>query len=337
MNYSPEFPIETPTVNKYLSRVSGELLTAAEFLRPCRGMKTKTRNWLIAIFILSCPFVLFLGCLIFMAEEPLPPLAPIPSPNAYGDLVTAAKMIKGDVWDYGNTNLEKLRGMVLTNAEALALARIALTNPCAVPLEVFTEAYDTNRLQDRIGFSSLGRAFVCEGKLSEKENHFGDAVKSYLDAVRFGNQAAHGGLLVDELIGAVAWSMGETELKGILTNLDAPTCRNAAATLETLAAGRQTWAVTMQQQEAWSRRIYGWRSEWFKLIYFPARQRQLTQRKDTLDQIQQQENRLLVELAARAYQLDKGKTLARVADLVPEYLKAIPQDPVTGTNIVYSP
>jgi len=41
---------------------------------------------------------------------------------------------------------------------------------------------------------------------------------------------------------------------------------------------------------------------------------------------------LLIDLAARAYELDKGQSPANVADLVPDYLKAIPQDPFTGTN-----
>jgi hypothetical protein len=46
---------------------------------------------------------------------------------------------------------------------------------------------------------------------------------------------------------------------------------------------------------------------------------------------------LLVQLAARAYELENGKRPKSLADLVPAYLKTIPQDPGTGTNIAYSP
>jgi hypothetical protein len=54
--------------------------------------------------------------------------------------------------------------------------------------------------------------------------------------------------------------------------------------------------------------------------------------------IQEQKTRqLLIALAARAYELDKGHPPTSTADLVPEYLKAVPQDPVSGTNMVYSP
>ena len=46
---------------------------------------------------------------------------------------------------------------------------------------------------------------------------------------------------------------------------------------------------------------------------------------------------LEVELAARAYQLEKGDRPKRLTDLVPTYLKSIPLDPIAGTNLMYRP
>ena len=46
---------------------------------------------------------------------------------------------------------------------------------------------------------------------------------------------------------------------------------------------------------------------------------------------------LLLQLATRAYELEKGEHPKSLADLVPAYLKAIPQDPLTGTNLAYRP
>jgi hypothetical protein len=46
---------------------------------------------------------------------------------------------------------------------------------------------------------------------------------------------------------------------------------------------------------------------------------------------------LTLDLAARAYELDKGHPPANLTDLVPDYLKAVPQDPFTGANMIYSP
>jgi hypothetical protein len=44
---------------------------------------------------------------------------------------------------------------------------------------------------------------------------------------------------------------------------------------------------------------------------------------------------LLIQLASRAYELETGKPAKNLADLVPAYLKAIPQNPTTGTNMAY--
>jgi hypothetical protein len=46
---------------------------------------------------------------------------------------------------------------------------------------------------------------------------------------------------------------------------------------------------------------------------------------------------MTVDLAARAYELERGTPPKSFADLVPAYLKAVPHDPLTGTNLAYSP
>ncbi len=45
----------------------------------------------------------------------------------------------------------------------------------------------------------------------------------------------------------------------------------------------------------------------------------------------------MVEIAARAYTQDKGKSPTAVADLVPDYLKAIPKNPTNGLDMTLSP
>ena len=46
---------------------------------------------------------------------------------------------------------------------------------------------------------------------------------------------------------------------------------------------------------------------------------------------------MMLSFAARAYELDKDKRPASIADLIPDYLKKIPQDAATGTNLVLIP
>jgi len=43
----------------------------------------------------------------------------------------------------------------------------------------------------------------------------------------------------------------------------------------------------------------------------------------------------MLTLAARAYELEKGQPPKNLAALIPSYLKSLPLDPDTGTNLVY--
>ena len=97
---------------------------------------------------------------------------------------------------------------------------------------------------------------MAEGRLAEMENRPGDAVKSYLDAIRLGNKSARGGILIDQLVGTAIEAIGTSHLQKLVDRLDAKSCRETAATLETLDAQRQTWNEVMQQEHAWSRRTF---------------------------------------------------------------------------------
>jgi hypothetical protein len=305
-------------------------------------MTKKSGNWLILLLLIPTAVILaVVGLLIFQELQPLPPIQPLPHPNGYNDLVKAGQMIRGDVWDYDKASREKLRGIVLTNAEALSLARSALSNQCGVTLQ-FSRAYLTNHLPELIGFRSLAQALATEGKLAEKENRFNDAAKSYLDAIHFGNEAGRGGILVDEMLGVAIGSLGVEQLQKIADNLDAKSCHDTIQTLETLDIHRQSWADVIQQENAWSRPSFPGLQEqpirlYYKLVYYRTRERNYQRAIDTIKSTQKKESQLLIDLAARAYELDKGHPPASIAELVPDYLKAVPQDPLTGTNMVYSP
>lgn len=299
-------------------------------------MTRQTRNWFLAPSILLFPFVLFFGCLVFM-EEPLPSVAPLPNPNGYDDLVKAGKMLSAIEDDYYKTNEAVLRNLVAENAEGLSLARKALKEQCQVTVQ-FNSAYANNHISDLVAVKKLAVTFEHEGEVAEMENRPDAAVKSYLDAIHLGNESSRGGILIDELIGIAIESVGTSSLQKLVGQLDAKTCRETAATLETLDAQRQTWNDVIQQENAWSRRSFIGIKYRLSLL---ASDRSLKQDQEKAEQHfnnQQVKTRyLIIELAARAYELDKAHPPASATDLVPEYLKAVPQDPVTGTNLIYSP
>ena len=306
-------------------------------------MTKKSGNRLIVL--LSIPVAVILavtGLLIFDAARPLPPIQPLPNPNGYDDLVKAGAMAHSNTGDYYEMKLEELHRLVAKNSDALQAARAGLQEDCAVPLQ-FSENYMSRHIPELADFKRLAQAFVAEGRLAEMENRPGDAAKSYLDAIRLGHKSAHGGILIDQLVGIAIEAMGTACLEKLVDQLDAKTCREAAATLETLDAQRQSWADILQQANAWSRRTFSsLRYRLTELITSgSAKKKAHTSAQDTVERKlkKQQANtrQLMIDIAARAYELEKKQPPASIADLVPDYLKAVPQDPLTGTNMVYSP
>jgi hypothetical protein len=313
------------------------------FLPICRNRMTKkSRNWLMVL--LSIPVAVILavtGLLIFDAVRPLPPIPPLPNPNAYDDFVKAGAMVS-DNYDSGDENwntmkLGELRRLVAKNSDALQAARTHLQEDCAVPLE-FSQNWGSRHLPELANFKRLAQAFVAEGRLAEMENRPGDAAKSYLDAIRLGHKSAHGGVLIDQLVGIAIEAIGMAGLEKLVDQLDAKTCREAAATLETLDAQEQTWKEVMLQENAWSRRTF---TSLSYRIYRPLLSKmsvkayQAGERKFKKRQIMTRQ--LLIALAARAYELENGHRPASFTDLVPDYLKAVPKDPASGANLVLPP
>jgi hypothetical protein len=296
-------------------------------------MTKKTHNWLLALFIVAFPFVLFCGFLILM-EEPPAPLAPLPNPNGYDDLVKAGKMLANDTGDFNETNAAQVRKIVATNAAALAIARAALSNQCRVPVQ-FTAAFNSNHGSDLAPIKFLARAFIAEGRLAEMENRPADAAKSYLDTIHLANEAARGGLFIDALVGIAIEQIGREHMQKLVPHLDAGDCRETAASLAALDSQAQSWDELMQQESAWSHRtFFGWRNELARLEERMTLKAAFAGSRQKFNAQEQKTRQLTIALAARAYDLDKGHPPATVADLVPEYLKTVPQDPVTGTNIV---
>jgi hypothetical protein len=298
---------------------------------------TKTsRNWLITLGILTLPFILFLGFLIFM-EEPLPPLAPLPKPNGYGDLVKAGEMLSPDAGNYNKKDAAQLRAVVSSNAAALSLARAGLSNQCQVPMQ-FSQSYISNHLNELAGLKRLAQAFAAEGMLAEMEGRTNNAVQSFLDTIHLGNEASRGGALIDELVGIAIQAIGTSHLQTLVPQLDAKTCRETTAALATLDSQKQTWNEVMQQESDWSHGTFrGWR---YEIVRWQTRKSATAAIEATRRKFNAQEQRtgqLIIDLAARAYELEKGHPPASVSDLVPDYLKTIPQDPATGMNMLYSP
>ena len=276
--------------------------------------------------------LLVLAAIVFTFSQPAPPPTPLPQPNGYDDFVKAGEMITDNASDYSTMTQEELRAFVKLNADALKLAREGLARECRVPLDY--SATNETSIRNLAIIKRLAHTLMAEGRLAEMENRPAGAEEAYLAVIRLGCAVSQGGLIIDSLVDIAIESIGTSGMQRLAPTLDATQCREAAAALEACEARRESTDTVMRQERAWARRIWGFKGQIARLFTFKTL-RQIEQKWLSKANAQQTRTRLmLVQLAARAYGLEKGERPKNLADLVPAYLKAIPQDPLTGTNMV---
>jgi hypothetical protein len=277
--------------------------------------------------------LLVVATLIFALTQPPPAPPPLPKPNGYDDLVQAGQMLAENTGDFSTLNEPDLRILVAKNADALKLARTGLSRPCQVPLDFShpNPSYFTNLAKCKY----VAQAFAAEGRLRELENRLGDAADSYVTAIRLGIATSNGGILIDSLVGVAIEAIGTVRLEKLAPTLDAKQCRQAAAAIESSDAGREPVTAILERERAWSRRAYGLRGQIARLVMFKSLRQSEQRIVGRVNAQQSRERTLLIQLASRAYELETGKPAKNLADLVPAYLKAIPQNPTTGTNMAY--
>jgi hypothetical protein len=120
-------------------------------------------------------------------------------------------------------------------------------------------------------------------------------------------------------------------LQKMSNSLDAMQSRRVATTLELVDAQRQPWSEFSRREFT-----YTWLAE-LPALFSPESRKAEKHLKTKFYKAEKLRRQTMTDFAARAYELDKGKPPASFADLVPDYLKAIPKDPLTGTNMVYAP
>jgi hypothetical protein len=279
--------------------------------------------------------LLALAMVAIALSRPAVPFPSLPKPNGYDDFVKAGQMISGATADYAAMNEVELRALVSTNSEALKLARAGFDHECRVPLDYsLTNPVHLNELP---ALKRLAQGLAAEGRLAELDYRPGDAADSYLTAVRLGCEASRGGTIIDSLVGIAIQAIGMAGLERVVPTLDARQSRLAAATLETIQSRQEPEKATLQQERAWIRRTQGFKEPIIRLIYFKSIKQSEQKWAGRLRSQVTRERLALVQLAGRAYELDKGERAKSLADLVPEYLKTVPQDPLTGTNMTYRP
>jgi hypothetical protein len=273
--------------------------------------------------------ILAAGCVSLLLLWLIPPAAPslvLPNPNGYDDFQKAIAVYQGPTPDVSNADLEDLRTHVERNREALQWVRAGLGHQCRLPVQ-YTELYRDRMMQELAGLKGLAQLLKAEGKVAEEDNRLGEAVNSYLETIRFGQESVRGGLLIHKLVGLACEAIGLQPLEQLQTRLSAQDCKKVVKTLEAIDRNRESVESILADEKAWGRRIGGgWRYFLTYRMLKPAHQKFEQKHKTT----EARRRRLLVDAAVRWYQLENVSPSKSLSELVPRYLSAVPEDPLTG-------
>jgi hypothetical protein len=291
-------------------------------------MKMKKKLLLIAAILV----VAALAALIIMTPR-IDPDPPLPTPNGYDDFAKAMTLVSGDASDWPEFSVEELRSVAGTNQAALELVRVGLTKQCRMPpWEV--NATNGAHLDDLAECKRIAHAFAAASRLALIEGRTNEAALLALDCIRYGNESARGGVLIDHLVGIAIKAIGLSSLRDSAAGLDVENAEKAITALEAVAVHREPYDEIMQRERQWARRGRFGNPGIFAQIIQPFLDRKsLARARQKFDKSQADIRRMQIRLAIHSYELDHHQPPASMNDLVPQYLQAAPTDPETGREL----
>jgi hypothetical protein len=259
------------------------------------------------------------------------PLPPLPSPNGQDDFVKAQSLLVGNPADFGRGSTDELRKHLAKNAQVLKLVREGLAKECRIELLFSTNYLDRRSFND---VKRVTRLLEAEGRLAELERRTNDAARIYVEIIRYGKESCRGGVMMDHLVGIACGTIGLDALQKIKDSLDAATCRATSRQLQQLERQQEPLADVMRNEAEWVRRtIPVWQRIPAMIPLASLTTRAQKNFATKCNQSGHQLKRLIVDVAVRAYELDRGSPPKSLDQLVPDYLDAVSVDPATGMKL----
>lgn len=170
------------------------------------------KHWEVGILELLIGAI-FVGYLLLPKGQGVPVL---PVPNGYDDLLKAAQLVVSEGRrSYDDATDAEIAGLVTRNRSTLELARIGCERDCRVALEP-NRTYWINHCNVQNRFKLVGRVFLAEGLLAERDGRTNDAARSYLDGIRFARVSYRGGCILDRLNGMACEAFVATRLGSLV-------------------------------------------------------------------------------------------------------------------------
>ena len=260
------------------------------------------------------------------------PSAVMPDPNGYDTLTEAARIHQIRANDYGmdvnDLEGEALEKYVNDNEDVFALIEKALTQESLVPLYKENDSVSSH-LSVLSGLKGLALLLDAKGKVAIKKGGHSIAVSTYMDAIRLGSHVSRGGIMIGRLVGIHGESIGLRGLQLMRELLSSMDCRSVVQGLRMIIDQTESVEDHLRYERIWTRQnldlkmnIVGaalrlWPNSQLKLAE-AAFEQKLAAHAIAM-------NDAMISFAERAYELERGEKPGRLEDLVPEYLKALPE------------
>ena len=262
---------------------------------------------------------------------------PLPIPNGYDDFTNAIPLVTADVGDANAMNLEALQSCIRSNAAALALIRTGLSRECSLPTASIILNF-TNMMTDLAGQKRLAQLLNGEGRLAEVEGRTNDAVRSYIDCIRLGNEVSRGGVLINRMVGMACEAIGCSALARIFPKLSREQSVAVISELTAMETNAVTWNEVITNEKAFMRHERQGSFNPIRNFVDWWQSRAVLKSTKNKHDISAAKRRLITaELALRIYQIEHGQPPTQLSDLVPRYLPRIPTDPFTEKDLIYRP
>jgi hypothetical protein len=281
---------------------------------------------------LGTAFLVALGLVVF---RPAPSPPPLPNPNGYDDFLAADKLVVGDTLNLYDVKDDELRNAVEQNRAALLTVRQGLKKECQVPITYDPNFY-SSWLHVLSGLNALVYLLAAEGKLAEHEGRTTDAVQSYLDVIRFGQEISRGGLVIERLVDIACEPLGLAGLVRLGPKLAPDESRKLSKAIEEIDRKSEPWEAVLWRDRRFRRKASGLLRMVSDIFSEVVRNRNGISG-EGVKTAEARLRLLMTDLAIRQFQSERGVYPKRLDELVPEFLQALPRDPFGTNGFIYRP
>lgn len=201
------------------------------------------------------------------------------------------------------------------------------------------KAFESDSLVSVQTCRSIGRGLQAQAVLVEKTNP-DQAAEYHLGIIQLGDILEHEGLLIHGLVGMPIENSGQWGLVPLRSKVSSGEMRKLLVELQRIDEQRESTEVVMERDDLWRDMNERWGYRLYT-VFVPRNANSSLQDAGYMQYQMSRErtcccSRLLItDLAIRAYKADRGAFPDNLTELVPSYLKQIPNDLYTDQPPIY--